>query len=74
MSYKKFNKQDIIYNTIKAFPSYNFKIYNGKAFINNNDSNIYLNSLLTQEVSFVSACALQLDFSCEDNSQYIGIF
>ena len=38
MSYKKFDKQDIFYNTIKTNPTFKFKLYDGKAYLNNSNS------------------------------------
>lgn len=46
MSYKKFQPEDIIFNTIKTKPRYKFKLYGDKCYFNNGtESNIYLQKL-----------------------------
>lgn len=76
MSYKKFEKGDILFNTIKTKPHYNFKIYSGKVVINNtSETSIYLQKL-NEEVlpQPPEECSLDYsyDFSCIENSQYIA--
>jgi len=79
MSYKKFELGDLFYNTIKAKPRFEFKIHNGNIYLNNlKDGLVVLNSLnISPEmpiIPFVS-CSLpySLDFSCPDNTYYLGI-
>lgn len=69
MSYKKFDKNDIFYNVIKAKPRFEFKIFRGNAYLNNNFRSVVLNDLQIDALS----CLISLDFSCADNSQYIGV-
>lgn len=69
MSYKKFDNNDIFYNVIKAKPKFEFKIYRGNAYLNNGFRSVLLNDIATDIV----ACVISLDFSCADNSQYIGV-
>lgn len=71
MSYKKFENQDIFYNTIRTKPFFKFKIYAGKAYLNNSTSGyVFYNDLNTG----IPACDIpnSLDLSCQDNSQYIA--
>jgi hypothetical protein len=75
MSFKKFESGDILYNTIKAKPKYEFKIFNGKIILNNsNDGYIVLNSLnITPPVFTGCTTPYSLDFSCVENTYYLGI-
>ncbi len=75
MSYKKFEKNDIFFNVIKTKPRFEFKIYNGNTYINNSLGDLILNSLQVTppELSELS-CDNILDFSCQDNTQYLGLF
>lgn len=87
MSYKKFENGDLFYNTIKAKPRFEFKIWNGKAVVNNGGGEALLNDLqisppaaLTQPyiapvICGTGSCVLpySFDFSCEDNSHNIAI-
>ena len=45
MPFKKFEQNDLFYNSIKATPYYEFKLHNGKCFINNSEESIKLNDL-----------------------------
>lgn len=69
MSYKKFENSDLLYNTIKAKPRFEFKIYGGKAVVNSGIGAAILNNLQTAPPTS-EACDLPnaLDFSCPDNS------
>lgn len=76
MSYKKFENGDLFYNTIKAKPRFQFKIWNGKAVVNSGTGLAILNNL--QVISAIPpappVCAPNsFDFSCEDNSHNIAI-
>jgi hypothetical protein len=75
MSYKKFTKNDIFYNVIKAKPHYEFKIQGGNIYLNNTDGYVFLNNLLIEppELQIATGCLISLDFSCSDNSQYIPV-
>lgn len=76
MSYKKFDLGDIFYNTIKAKPRFEFKIQNGNIYLNNlKDGFIVLNSLNIAPEMPIVTCILpySLDFSCPDNTYYIGM-
>ena len=79
MSYKKFENSDLFYNTIKAKPRFQFKIWNGKSYVNNGSGLAILNGLQVvpgNELVQPSAPICQenaLDFSCPENSQYIGV-
>ena len=67
MSIHKFEREDVIRSVIKSNPQVTFKMYNGQIFTNiQNVENLYLNS-------GVVGCDSGLDFSCEDNSGYIGV-
>ena len=78
MSYKKFENNDLFYNTIKAKPRFQFKIWNGKAVVNNGVGEALLNNLQTVEpqtlvqpyIPPVVGCPNpnSFDFSCEENS------
>lgn len=71
MSLKKFNSEDLFFATIKTKPKFEFKIFNGTAHLNNSDGFAYLNNLLITPP--VDGCDIRLDFSCEDNSQYLAV-
>lgn len=71
MSFKKFNSEDVFFATIKAKPKFEFKIFNGKTYLNNSDGYTYLNNLLITPP--VEGCDIRLDFSCADNSQYLVV-
>lgn len=71
MSFKKFNSEDLFFATIKAKPKFEFKIFNGDVYLNNGDGFTYLNNLLISTES--GPCDARLDFSCEDNSQYLAV-
>jgi hypothetical protein len=45
MPFKKFEQNEIFYNTIKTTPNYEFKIYGGKGYLNNSDFYVNLNDL-----------------------------
>lgn len=83
MTYKKFDNADLFYNTIKTKPRFEFKIWLGKAVVNNSGGEAVLNSLQTQapsaliqpEIPVAISCSLlnAFDFSCPDNSYNIAI-
>ncbi len=68
MSLYRFKKEDIIRSVVKANPEISFKIYNGNVYTTLKDSeNLVFNPVST-------ACSIEgLDFSCPDNSEYIGV-
>ena len=78
MSYKKFQNEDLFYNTIKAKPRFEFKIWRGQAVVNNGGGEAILYNLQTVEpaaliepvlpVAPVCANPNSFDFSCEENS------
>ena len=76
MSYKKFEQGDLIYNTIKAKPRFEFKIFKGNVFLNDSSNSFaLLNSLGSPAFASGSAPSLCIenayDFSCLENSQYL---
>ncbi len=75
MIYKKFQKGDFFYNTIKTRPRFEFKLYGGKVYLNNQSGVAeYNNLLITPPVlEAITGCTISLDFSCIDNSQYIPV-
>lgn len=77
MSYKKFEQGDLIYNTIKAKPRFEFKIFKGNIFLNDSSNgSALLNSFggpVFASGSAPSLCAENAyDFSCLENSQYLA--
>ena len=73
MSYKEFKKDDVFFNTIKTKPHFKFKIYDGKAYLNNAENgNI---SYADLNLVTVSGCGSEpsFDFSCPDNSFNIAL-
>ena len=75
MSYKKFERQDIFYNTIKTKPAFKFKIYDGKAYLNNSTTGYVSYADLNLAPTVISGCVNpnSFDFSCEDNSFNVGL-
>lgn len=83
MSYKKFENSDLFYNTIKAKPRFEFKIWRGQAVVNNNGGEAILNNLQTVAPAALVQPVIPVpggcpnpnafDFSCEDNSFNISI-
>jgi len=75
MSFKKFNSEDIFFATIKAKPKFEFKIFNGRTYLNNSDGYAYLKNLLITPpvLEAATGCLISLDFSCVDNTQYIPV-
>lgn len=47
MSYKKFENSDLFYNTIKAKPRFEFKIWRGQVVVNNGGGEAVKNDLQT---------------------------
>lgn len=71
MSFYKFEREDIIRSVIKAHPKVTFKIYGGNVYTNIEDAEKMKFSPVSQ---IPSACSIEgLDFSCPDNSEYIGV-
>ena len=78
MSYKKFDNGDLFYNTIKAKPRFEFKIWRGQALVNNGGGEAILNNLQTVQpqalvqpyIPPAAGCPNpnSFDFSCEENS------
>jgi hypothetical protein len=74
MSYKLFKKSDLIFNTAKVKPRFEFTIRNGSLSINNGSGYVMLNSMLvTPQNLLTGSCLTSLDFSCIDNSFYLGV-
>lgn len=76
MSYKKFESGDLFYNTIKAKPRFEIKIWNGKAVVNNGIGQAVLNDIaFTPPIALGGACGdtNSFDFSCEDLSYNLSI-
>lgn len=75
MSFKKFEKNDLFINTIKAKPHFQFKIYGGKSYINSEFDILKLNNLYMSPEIIIPpppySCNLNYDFSCEENTQYL---
>ena len=74
MTYKKFENGDLFFNTIKAKTRFEFKIWGGKAVVNNGSGLAILNDLQTTP-PILGGCPNpnSFDFSCEDNSHNLGI-
>ena len=70
MSLKKFEKGDLLHNIIKAKPRFEFKVWNGNIYLNNDGSYVILNGAL-QNIS----CGNEntLDFSCPETSYNVGL-
>lgn len=70
MSFKKFENNDVFYNTIKTKPRFEFKIWGGNVYVNNDASNAILNDLFHE-----TKCGIEniLDFSCPETSYNVGI-
>jgi len=74
MSYKIFKKSDLIFNTVKVKPHFEFSIRNGNLSINNGNGYVMLNSIFLTPPNLVTgSCPISLDFSCIDNSFYLGV-
>lgn len=72
MSFKKFEKGDLLFNTIKTKPRFEFKIYNGNIYLNNStDGYAKLHDLGLEQ----QQCGAEnvLDFSCPETSYNIGL-
>jgi hypothetical protein len=68
MSLFPFKKEDIVRSVIKANPEISFKIYNGNIYTTLKDSEDMVFSPISNACDIVG-----LDFSCPDNSGYIGV-
>lgn len=60
MSYRKFGKNDVLLNTMRAYPVVDFFIFNGKIYFNNNrhESGSFSNSILGITSSFSGGVSL----------------
>jgi|19_taG_2_1085344.scaffolds.fasta_scaffold00728_4 hypothetical protein len=65
MAYKKFKKNDIFYNTLKAHPEFSFAIYNSRIYLNNKDqiTGAYAANVGHVDTGFVSLYELNVDRS-----------
>lgn len=82
MTYKKFENGDLFYNTIKAKPRFEFKIWGGKAVVNTGVGLAVLNSLQTVPpeplvqpyIPSPAGCTNpdSFDFTCPENSYNIA--
>jgi len=63
MSYYKFGKNDLFYNTIKAYPKVNFIIYSGSAYYNNKnyESGAFSDPVLNVPDGHISLHELNVD-------------
>lgn len=70
MSFKKFEKNDVFYNVIKTKPRFEFKIWGGNVYLNNDIGEAVLNDML-----HVGICGVEniLDFSCPETSYNVGL-
>ena len=72
MSFYKFEREDIIRSVVKSHPKVTFKMYGGYVYANIEDAEKMKFSPVISVP--VSACDFEgLDFSCPDNSEYIGV-
>lgn len=76
MSFKKFEKGDILLNTIKAKPRFEFKIFKGNIYLNDSANGYAVLNSLGEPLIFVPPSGVceqyAYDFSCEENSQYLS--
>jgi hypothetical protein len=68
MSIYKFDREDVIRSVVKSYPQISFKMYSGYIYTNIKDTETFKFS------PTIIACDIEgLDFSCTDNSEYIGV-
>jgi hypothetical protein len=76
MSFYKFNKNDVVRNTLVAHPKIHFKIYKNDIFYNNikltTDVEDGYPSIFDFNIDGLCDAGT-LDFSCEDSSAYIAV-
>lgn len=72
MSLKEFKLSDLFFNNIRVNPRFEIKIYNGDILINNKTDAAAINNI--QILPPAGGCETKLDFSCAENSFYIGLF
>lgn len=75
MPLKEFSSNDIFKNTLVTFPRFEFKIYQGKAYLNNSFESYeqYENLNLKAEPAVVTPNENSLIFNLAENSQYIPL-
>ena len=73
MSFKKFEKGDLFFNTVKTKPRFEFKIYNGNIYLNNSTNGYAILNNLGVTGIVVCGDVNMLDFSCENTTYNIGI-
>jgi hypothetical protein len=63
MTYYKFKEGELLYNTIKTYPSIKFNVYNGKVYYNNNTeiSGAFTGSINCTPPGFISLYELNVD-------------
>lgn len=63
MTYYKFKEGELLYNTIKTYPSIKFNVYNGKVYYNNNAeiSGAFTGSINCTPPGFISLYELNVD-------------
>jgi hypothetical protein len=70
MSIKEFSKNDIFRNTLVTYPRFEFKIYQGKAYLNNSvESYVSYGNLNLKDQSVFGT----LDFSVEEQSANLAL-
>jgi len=70
MSIKEFSKNDIFRNTLITYPRFEFKIYQGKAYLNNSvETYIAYGNLNLKDQNVFGA----LDFSVEEQTVNIAL-
>lgn len=75
MPLKRFEKNDIFKNVVKANPRFELKISSGLLYVNNSlERNVSINNLLIPIPAVGGACvdSNSFDFSCEENSYNIA--
>lgn len=74
MSLKKFENNDLFFNIIKTKPRFQFKLWGGNIYLNNQEGNAKLN-YLNLNLETTTDCGKEniLDFSCAENSYNVGI-
>lgn len=73
MPFKKFEKGDLFKNSLKTTPTFQFKVYAGKVYLNNSQNGFSeIKSLNVPSDSDACSNPNAFDFSCEDNSYNIA--
>lgn len=74
MSIKKFEKSDVIRNTVKVHPHFKFKMYQGKFYINDSlSTTLEYGNLKTAVSAGASEENIEFDFSNATNSFNIAL-